>query len=68
VIDSKDLHSKKHALPMISTRAGMKMLFNRLSENASASIRCNFDSLSNVIDSNDLQEKKLRALMILTFA
>jgi hypothetical protein len=54
VIDSRDLHPKKHALSMISIFAGMKMLFNALEPNALVPIRCNFDPFSNVIDSRDL--------------
>jgi hypothetical protein len=44
------------------------MLFNPLHENARVSIRSNFDSFSNVIDSNDLQSEKHPSLMTSTLA
>jgi hypothetical protein len=53
---------------MTSTLAGMKRLFNPLPENAFASIRCNFDSFSNAIDSSDLQSEKHSSLMTSIFA
>jgi hypothetical protein len=58
VTDSSDLHLEKHSSSMISTLAGIKILFNPLSENARVPIRCNLDPVSNVIDSSDVQLQK----------
>jgi hypothetical protein len=53
---------------MISTLAGIKILFNPFSENAHLPIRCNLDPVSNVIDSRDVQAEKHSSPMISTLA
>jgi hypothetical protein len=52
------LHLAKHDLQRISTDDGMIIDFNPEYANADSSIRINFESFSNNIDSSDLHESK----------
>jgi hypothetical protein len=58
VIDASDLHLEKHDLQSTSTDVGTIIILKKHSANADSSIRSNFESDSNVIDTSDRQSEK----------